>query len=48
VRLRIDASLIEKLPPADAAALSDEARAIGDDDLAAELGVVARRSGTYR
>jgi hypothetical protein len=48
VRVRIDESLVEHLRPADAAALSDEARAIGDDDLAAELGAVARRSGTYR
>jgi len=47
-RLRIDAGMLEHVGPADAAVLSDEARAIGDEELASELGALARRSGTYR
>lgn len=48
VHVRIDPQAVERLRPIEAAALSDEARAIGDDDLAADLAARARRSGTYR
>ncbi|MFO0588925.1 MAG: hypothetical protein U0441_15350 [Polyangiaceae bacterium] len=37
VRLRFDTSAIEKLTPDEATALADEARAIGDEGLAADL-----------
>ncbi len=48
VRVKVDAEALDAVAPADARALSDEARAIGDDDLAGELDYRARRSQTYR
>lgn len=47
-RLRVAPDSIEALSPVEAAALVDEARAVGDDELAVELTAVARRSSTYR
>ncbi len=47
VRLRIDTSAIETLTAADAKALADEARAIGDESLAADLEARGRASA-YR
>jgi hypothetical protein len=48
LRLRIEPQAVERLRPIEATALSEEARAVGDDDLAAELAARARRSGAYR
>ena len=42
VRIRLDAERIDTLESLDARALSDEARAIGDDELASELDARAR------
>lgn len=42
VRLRIDAELLDSVPAPEARLLSDEARAIGDDELAAELDARSR------
>lgn len=46
VRIRVDGARIEDLSTPEARALSDEARAIGDDELAAEL--EARSRAAYR
>jgi hypothetical protein len=46
LRLRVDASALERLEPPEARDLSDEARAVGDDELAAELD--ARGRTAYR
>jgi hypothetical protein len=42
VRIRIDADCMEDLPGAEARELSDEARAIGDEELASELAARSR------
>lgn len=48
VRVRVDPSALDSITAGDARELSDEARAVGDDDLAGELDYRARRSQTYR
>jgi hypothetical protein len=42
VRVRIDAGVLDELPGAEARELSDEARAIGDEELASELSARSR------
>jgi hypothetical protein len=47
-RLRFEPERRMRVAPVEARELADEARAIGDDDLALELSAAAHRSGTYR
>jgi hypothetical protein len=42
VRIRLDDGHLDRVPPPEARELADEARAIGDDDLAAELDARSR------
>lgn len=47
-RLRFEPERRVRVAPVEARELADEARAIGDDELAVELSAAAHRSGTYR
>lgn len=48
LRVRLDPTLIDELPPREAELLAEEARGVADDELAARLRIRAARSRGYR